>query len=66
MTEILLFVDRGVRLVGPLPAEIQNYTRYEAAVMSEAAHASAARAFVDFLAGEAGARILRAAGIEAA
>jgi len=42
VTEILVFVDKGVRLVGPLPAEIQNYTRYEAAVMGDAPDSSAA------------------------
>lgn len=66
ITEILVFGDRGIRLVGPLPAEIQNYTRYEAAPLSAAADARGASAFVAFLAGPRGREILREAGIEPA
>ncbi|RPI47231.1 MAG: ABC transporter substrate-binding protein [Betaproteobacteria bacterium] len=65
-TEILVFVDKGVRLVGPLPTAIQNYTRYEAAVMAAAADASAAGDFVAFLASEPGRALLRACGVEEA
>lgn len=64
ITEILVFEDRGVRLVGPLPDEIQNYTRYEAAALRVAGNAQGARAFVSFLASTRGKEILRQAGIE--
>ena len=30
MTEIVLFRDQGLKLVGPLPAALQNYTSYVA------------------------------------
>lgn len=48
MTEILLFQPRGVRLVGPLPAEVQNRTEYAAGLM-EGGDARAAQllAFLD-------------------
>ena len=36
MTEIRLYEPKGIRLVGPLPAAIQNYTSYEAVVMNGA------------------------------
>ena len=64
ITEILLFRDQGLRLVGPLPAEVQNYTSYTAAPHSAAASADAAAAFVRYLASPAGRAHFTAAGIE--
>jgi molybdate transport system substrate-binding protein len=55
---------KGVVLVGPLPAEIQNYTTYAGAVSATARDATAARAFLDLLAGPAGAVLLREKGME--
>ena len=34
ITEIKLYEGKGLRYVGPLPAEIQNYTSYDAAMMT--------------------------------
>lgn len=34
ITEIKLYTDKGLQLVGPLPAAVQNYTSYDAALMS--------------------------------
>lgn len=42
-TEIVLFKDQGLKLVGPLPAAVQNYTTYVAALAARPA-ASPARA----------------------
>ena len=36
-TEIVLFKDQGLKLVGPLPAAVQNYTTYVAALPAGAA-----------------------------
>ena len=36
ITEIRLYEPKGARLVGPLPAEVQNYTSYAGAVMTGA------------------------------
>jgi molybdate transport system substrate-binding protein len=66
VTEIIVFKDNGVRLVGPLPAEIQNYTSYAAAPMSSTPNIEAARAFVAFLGSSEGKAILDACGIEPA
>lgn len=63
ITEILLFKEKGIRYVGPLPAAIQNYTTYTAAVMTGSEHADAARKLVQFLGG-AGKPLFVAAGIE--
>ena len=55
---------KGVVLVGPLPAEIQNYTTYAGAVSATAKDAAAAKAFLDLLAGPAGAAVLREKGMD--
>jgi molybdate transport system substrate-binding protein len=39
----------GLKLVGPLPREIQNYTTYAAVVMAEGASGEAAQAFVRYI-----------------
>jgi molybdate transport system substrate-binding protein len=49
ITEIRLYEAKGLRLVGPLPAEVQNYTSYEAALMTGATSADAARAVLRYL-----------------
>ena len=64
ITEILLHRDHGLRLVGPLPAEAQNYTRYTAGVMSGAPSADAAKDFLRYLGTPAAKAAFSAAGIE--
>jgi molybdate transport system substrate-binding protein len=64
ITEILLHRDHGVRLVGPLPAEVQNYTSYTAAVMAGAPAAGAAQELVRYLSTPAAKAMFVAAGIE--
>jgi molybdate transport system substrate-binding protein len=63
ITEILQYKDKGTRLVGPLPAEIQNFTAYTAVPMSSGSNKEAARAFVRFL-GAKGKPLFVAAGID--
>lgn len=50
ITEIKLYEAKGLKFVGPLPAEIQNYTSYDAVLMTGAASADAARAVLRYLA----------------
>ena len=50
MTEIMLYQDKGLRFVGPLPAEVQQYNAYVASAMRGGANAQAAAALVKFLA----------------
>ena len=64
ITEIKPYEAKGLKLVGPLPAEVQNYTSYEAAVMTRAPSADAARAVLRQLATPAGKAAFVAAGIE--
>ena len=54
----------GIELVGPLPAEIQLTTVTSAGIFSGTMQAEAARAFIDFLASPAAARVIRAKGLE--
>ena len=55
---------KGVKLVGPLPAEIQNYTTYTAAVGADAKQPDAARALIKLLTGPAAESVLKARGME--
>lgn len=55
---------KGVVLVGPLPADIQNATVYSAGIGAGAKDAAAARALIEFLAGSALDDALKAKGIE--
>jgi molybdate transport system substrate-binding protein len=64
ITEILQYKDKGLRLVGPLPAEIQNYTSYTAVAMSAGASKTEAQELVRYLGGPAGKKLFVAAGIE--
>ena len=47
ITEVLLFVGQGVRLVGPLPTAVQNRTAYWAGLLAGAG--AEARRFLDLL-----------------
>ena len=64
MTEIRLYESKGLKLVGPLPAAIQNYTSYEAVLMSGATMTDAARAVLKLLATPAAKATFVKAGIE--
>jgi molybdate transport system substrate-binding protein len=50
ITEIRIYEPKGVKLVGPLPAEVQNYTSYEAVMMKGASAAEPATAVLRLLA----------------
>lgn len=64
LTEIGLYRDKGLRLIGPLPAEAQNYTSYAGVPMIARANAEVARAFVRHLGSSDVQAVLAAAGIE--
>jgi molybdate transport system substrate-binding protein len=55
---------KGVKLVGPLPAEIQNYTTYAAAVTTDAKQPDAAQALIKLLTGPSADSVLKARGME--
>jgi len=64
ITEILLEKDHGLVYVGPLPAEVQNFTSYIAVPMSAGTQKDVAEALVKFLGGPVGKPLFVAAGIE--
>jgi molybdate transport system substrate-binding protein len=57
---------KGITLVGPLPAEIQNYTVYAAGLGANAQATEAAKALLKTLSGPAAAGVLKARGMEPA
>ena len=63
MTEILLYQGKGLKLVGPVPADVQNYTSYTAAPLASGRQQALARQFVTFLAGPVGKPLFVAAGV---
>ena len=66
LTEILLFRERGLRLVGPLPPGLQAYTVYAAALPAAGSRSEAARALLAHLAATESRRAFAAAGVEPA
>lgn len=64
ITEIKLYEPKGLKLVGPLPAEVQNTTSYEAAVMTASPNADAAREVLRILASPAGRAAFASGGVE--
>jgi molybdate transport system substrate-binding protein len=57
---------KGVTLVGPLPAEIQNYTVYAAGIGAHAKESDAAKALLKTLTSPAAAEVLKSKGMEPA
>src|SRR5436190_1224062 len=57
---------KGVTLVGPLPADIQNYTVYAAALGAQAKESDAAKALLKTLTSPAAAEVLKSKGMEPA
>lgn len=55
---------KGTVLVGPLPAELQNYTTYAVGLSATAGDVNAAKAFIEILRGPAGTAVLREKGME--
>ena len=64
ITEILLYKDKGLVFVGPLPPALQNYTRYVAAVMRNAPNAREADALVAYFGSADGKAAFASGGVE--
>ena len=64
ITEIRLYEPKGLQYVGPLPPEVQNYTSYEAVVMTGSTRQDAARAVLKLLATPAGKSAFVSGGVE--
>jgi molybdate transport system substrate-binding protein len=64
ITEIKMYEPKGLKLIGPLPADVQNYTSYEAVVMTGAPAGDAARAVLKVLASPKGKAAFVSGGVE--
>ena len=63
ITEILLYQGKGLTFVGPVPAEVQNYTSYTAAPLASGTQQALAQQLVAFLSGPVGKPLFVAAGV---
>jgi molybdate transport system substrate-binding protein len=57
---------KGITLVGPLPADVQNYTVYAAGLGANGKESEAAKALLKALSGPAAAEVLKSKGMEPA
>jgi molybdate transport system substrate-binding protein len=64
ITEIMLYNEKGLRFVGPLPRDVQNYTTYAAASVIGTTNPSVAKEFLDFLGGPEAKGAFTSKGIE--
>lgn len=64
ITEIMLYKEKGLRFVGPLPAEVQQLNAYVASPMNGGPNADLAATFVRFLGGPVAKAAFKASGIE--
>jgi molybdate transport system substrate-binding protein len=65
VSEILPHASEGAELAGPLPADVQLYTAFAAALAAKAQQPDAAKALINFLTAPAMAPVLKAKGLEA-
>jgi molybdate transport system substrate-binding protein len=61
---IMSNLSQGIQFVGPLPGETQNYTSYEAAVMTGSKATDAARDFIKYLTSAGAKKICAASGVD--
>ncbi|MEI7530390.1 MAG: substrate-binding domain-containing protein [Betaproteobacteria bacterium] len=68
ITEIKLYEDKGLKLVGPLPTEVQNYTSYSAGLMNvkdqTQVSAAVAKEFMEYLKSKSSQALIKSVGIE--
>jgi len=63
-TVIIESANKGLKFVGPLPAEIQNYTTYAATIMADSAAGNAALSLLRYLTSAKAKAMFTTAGIE--
>lgn len=61
-----IMVAKGVKLAAPVPADVQQWTRYDAAIISEAPNQNEAKKLLTFLNGAAARASYKSKGFEAA
>jgi molybdate transport system substrate-binding protein len=60
----LITTTKGLRLLGPLPPEVQSYIAYAAAPMASSTSPQAGKAFINFLTSPTATAVLAAHGVE--
>jgi molybdate transport system substrate-binding protein len=64
ITAIMMRADQGVKLVGPLPKEVESVTTYAAGVSIRSQVDGLAQRFVDFLSAPEAVALFKASGVE--
>jgi molybdate transport system substrate-binding protein len=64
ITEIRQFEPRGLRLVGPLPPDVQNYTTYAAGMLTASSSSDGAATFLRFVSAPAARAAFQVTGVE--
>jgi molybdate transport system substrate-binding protein len=64
ITEIKEYEPKGLTLVGPLPAEVQNYTSYVAGVVTGAEAPDSGAGFIRFVTSPAAKTVFSASGAQ--
>ena len=64
LSEIKPFEDKGVRLVGRLPDNVQNYTLYDGVVLSRSKSADVAKQFISYLSTPSAKQAFAASGVD--
>lgn len=64
ISEIKPYEEKGVRFVGPLPTDLQNYTNYEAVISTRSSAADAGREFIRFLTTPGAKQVLSKTGVD--
>jgi molybdate transport system substrate-binding protein len=64
ISEIKPYEEKGVRFVGPLPPNLQNYTNYEAVISTRSSVGDEGREFIRFLTTPAAKEVLTKTGVD--
>jgi molybdate transport system substrate-binding protein len=64
LSEIKPYEEKGIQLVGRLPADVQSYTNYEAVVFAGSKAADVAKDFIRYLATPAAKKMFAATGVD--
>jgi molybdate transport system substrate-binding protein len=64
MSEMKPYEQKGAQFVGPLPAELQNYTNYDGVVLGRSKSADAAREFIRFVTTPAARKVFAESGVD--
>jgi molybdate transport system substrate-binding protein len=64
LSEVKPYEEKGIKLVGKLPADIQSYTNYEAAIVAGSKTSAVSKAFIQYLGTAASKQKFAATGVD--